>query len=409
VTDETWSAEAPGVRPELLMSGALMRGPRRVHLIKDLAADASFEVGEKEYFLISRLDGRTPLTAIGDAYVQRFGRRVDDRMWRQVLAELHRRRLLSGDADPASARRSDAPEDIPRRRRSTLLRGEARVVRDPGRAVDLLYRHTRWLQTNVVVWVLLAAVGAMYWVLAANLDDLLRATAAAFTRWPVVVAVVVTLWVSTAVHELAHGVVARRHGGTVTGIGVLWRFPMIIPYCRVENYLYLRRRRDRVVTAAAGAAANLVFLLPWFVGWLLNDPPDPVLGSYLAAVLVLGTVLGLGNLVPIPPLDGYAMVSHALGMIDLRAESRRFVVLVATAATGRGSGVGSYPRWARAAYAGYALGSFLVVGALAVAAVLVCLAVLPESLGVWRVALPITAVIVLIAGMSVDRRTRGAE
>ncbi|MFE3627822.1 peptidase M50, partial [Streptomyces goshikiensis] len=91
----------PALRPDVLLSAPLLNGPATVHLVKDPVSGASFEIGPKEFFLVSRLDGSRSLAEIGAAYAQAFGRRLGEGNWQQLLALLGTRRLLAGGAAPA--------------------------------------------------------------------------------------------------------------------------------------------------------------------------------------------------------------------------------------------------------------------------------------------------------------------
>ncbi|MGW0897905.1 hypothetical protein ACWD0G_13070, partial [Streptomyces goshikiensis] len=76
----------PALRPDVLLSAPLLNGPATVHLVKDPVSGASFEIGPKEFFLVSRLDGSRSLAEIGAAYAQAFGRRLGEGNWQQLLA-----------------------------------------------------------------------------------------------------------------------------------------------------------------------------------------------------------------------------------------------------------------------------------------------------------------------------------
>jgi ABC-type multidrug transport system ATPase subunit len=168
--------------------------------------------------------------------------------------------------------------------------------------------------------------------------------------------VLVTLvtWLTAAVHELAHGVAARRHGVAVHEIGVHWLLPVFLLYCKVDDYLYVPRRRDQVVIAGSGVLVNFVLLLPVFALWSLL-PAGPIVDA-LAALLLIDIGVALLNLLPVPPLDGYRMLSHALGMADYARQS----VVFAVTALRRPAAVAAYPLGARIALAGYATGIFVV-------------------------------------------------
>ncbi|MBR7679190.1 peptidase M50, partial [Streptomyces daliensis] len=81
----------------------------------------------------------------------------------------------------------------------------------------------------------------------------------------------VFLWFSICLHELAHGVAARHYGGVVSEIGLRWRFPAMMMYCTVDNYLFLPGLRAKLVVAAAGAYVNLALLLPFALWRALLD------------------------------------------------------------------------------------------------------------------------------------------
>jgi Zn-dependent protease len=75
-------------------------------------------------------------------------------------------------------------------------------------------------------------------------------------------------------------------------------------------------RRGMMVVAAAGPAMN--FLLAWIGALFLPNPPGslhPLAESFLLAFLVTNLILGLFNLIPLPPLDGGRI---AVGLLPLR-------------------------------------------------------------------------------------------
>ncbi|MZE79423.1 peptidase M50, partial [Streptomyces sp. SID5475] len=86
----------PELRAGVLVGGALLHGPATVHLIKNTESGLSFKVGEKEHFLISRMDGSRSLEELGAEYAARYGRRLADANWQQLLGMLGTRGLLAG-------------------------------------------------------------------------------------------------------------------------------------------------------------------------------------------------------------------------------------------------------------------------------------------------------------------------
>ncbi|GLV91997.1 hypothetical protein Slala04_34510 [Streptomyces lavendulae subsp. lavendulae] len=341
----------PALRPDVLLSPPLLDGPATVHLVKDPVSGASFEIGPKEHFLVSRLDGTRSLAEIGTEYGHAFGRRLGEGNWQQLLALLGSRRLLVGGPPPSAP----APPGGPLR--GGLLRGTLRLVADADATTARLHRALRPLLHPAVLGVLLLGCLAMETALAVSLGELLAAFGW-LLRHPVPLLAVATLmWLSTALHEFAHGVAARNVGGTVGEIGLRWRLPVAIMYCTVDNYRFLERRRHQLAVASAGAFANLLFLLPFAAWWAALPPGDDPTRRTLAALLLIGSAQALVNLVPLPPLDGYTMLGHGLRVTRLAPASSGYLRLRMRDRTA----AAAYPARARRLYLGYAVGSAVLV------------------------------------------------
>lgn len=350
-------AHRPRLRPEVLLSAPVLKGPATVHLIKDPVGGDAFEVGRKEFFLISRLDGSRSLEDIGEEYAGVFGRRLADANWRQLLGLLAARRLLAGMPAPQRT--------VPSREgpfTGGLLQGSVRLVADADATTARLHRILRPLLRAPVVTVLLVVCLGMEVALALEAGVLARETGHLLRQPVALLAVASLLWLSTAVHELAHGVAARHHGGTVGEIGLRWRLPIAIMYCRVDNYRYLASRRHQAVIAAAGAFANLLFLLPFAAWWAASGDGDPA-RPLLAGLLLLGSVQALVNLVPLPPLDGYTMLGHLLRVSNYASETGRYLRLRLRDP----EAAAAYPRRAKVLYTAYGIGSCVLVCLIATA------------------------------------------
>lgn len=352
-------AHRPRLRPGIQFGAPMLRGPATVRPIRDPWDGTAFEVGPKEYFLISRLDGTRTLEEIGAEYATAFGRRLGPANWQQLLALLGTKRLLDG-APPREAPADPAPPP----RKGTLLKGSVRLVADAQSATARLHRILRpLLRTPVTVPLLLLCL-AMEAVLAVGAVTLLHDTWWLFHHPVALLAVFTLLWMSTVGHELAHGIAAHHYGATVSEIGLRWRLPVAIMYCSVGNYRFLQSRWHQVAIGAAGAFANLLFLLPAALWWAVLDADDPTRRT-LSGLLLLGSVQALVNLVPLPPLDGHTMLSHALRVSDYAPHSGRYVHLLLRDR----KAAAAYPPRARRLYLAYAIGSVVLVCLIIAAAV----------------------------------------
>ncbi|WP_327121939.1 M50 family metallopeptidase [Streptomyces sp. NBC_01341] len=342
-------AYRPVLRAGVRIGPPLLRGPRTVHLIRHPATGAVSEVGTREHFVISRLDGTRNLDDLAPEYADRFGRRLAEESWNRLLGLLGARGLLDGAPDPPSPAPSPAPA-------GTFWRGTRRMVADADATTARLHRALRPLLHRTIQLPLLAAVLAMVLVLALHAGELGYGVVE-LIRQPVVLgAVALFLWFSITVHELAHGVAAQHFGGHVAEIGLRWRFPAAMLYCTVDDYLFIPGRHAKLVIAGAGAYVNLVLLLPFAVWWSTLPGGDPA-RLLLAGLLLLGSIQALSNLVPLPPLDGYRMLGHLLGTAHLAPEARTYLTMRRTGSE-RAS---AYPRRARLIYTAYGIGSALLL------------------------------------------------
>ncbi|WP_411097062.1 metalloprotease [Streptomyces sp. 020-2-3H-GM] len=417
------AAYRPALRPRVLLSDPLLDGAATVHLIKDAETGSSFKVGPKEHFLIARMDGERSLAEIGEEYAGEYGRRLGDAHWKRLLGLLGAKGLLAAGADaspgpstapPPGAAVSPGPPaavppgaaasmgssaadpgspaavppgaaasmgssaagsgratasgppapapPVPEKR--TLLRGSLPLVADADATTARLHRAVGFLLAPAVLAPLLALTLAMEAVVLVRAGELLLAVRGLLANPVLLTGTAVLLWVSTALHELAHGVVARHHGGRVSEIGLRWRLPAVIMYCTVDDYLYFGTRRHRIATAAAGAVMNLIFLLPFCALWLFA-PLDDATHEAFAALLLLGSVQALVMLVPLPPLDGYRIASQLAGATGLAASTGVYLRL----ALRRSPEAAGYPRRARIAYPAYAGATALVLACALAAAV----------------------------------------
>ncbi|GFO72419.1 hypothetical protein BJAS_P2648 [Bathymodiolus japonicus methanotrophic gill symbiont] len=157
----------------------------------------------------------------------------------------------------------------------------------------------------------------------------------------------IVVWVvpvifAITVHEVAHGRVAKYYGdntawmlgrltlnpikhidpvGTIlvpglmlafTGFVFGWAKPVPVNVRNLRN-----PKHDMAIVALAGPVANLCMAIGWAlfarVGILINTAEVTVPMIYIGiAGIMINLVLGLLNLLPIPPLDGSRILSWAL-------------------------------------------------------------------------------------------------
>jgi putative peptide zinc metalloprotease protein len=357
----------PACHPDVVLGPALRCGPRTVHLVRHRGTDRGYEIGVKEHFVLERLDGDRTLADIGTEYARTFGRRLAEGSWQQLLALLAGRNLLAGTDRPEQP---PAPQaQPPAAGRTGPLRGEV-VFGDPTALLERAHRRLGFLFSAYFMLPLLALIAGMEVVLALHADELWHNGTRALRAQPELAMLAFSLvWASTGLHELAHGLTCRRFGGRATEVGMRWNLPLVYMYCKADDVLLFPNRWHRVAAASAGVVANLVFLLPFFPLWLCL-PSGDVTRDCVGAMLLIGSVKGLLNYLPLPQLDGYAMLCHALRTTRLSTETARYLLLFAGTSAQKRQLRSAYPPRARAMYLGYvvvftATVCVLAVGALA--------------------------------------------
>ncbi|MFG2603329.1 ATP-binding cassette domain-containing protein [Streptomyces sp. NPDC048514] len=366
----------PRVRADLVAGPSLVRGTARIHLLKDPRSGRRLELGAREHFLVTRLDGTRSLAEIGRDYAGEFGARLGEAQWGQLLRLLGARGLLDGAPAPAGG-----PVDAAERPPSGILSGRTRMVADAPALMDRLHRAAAPVRRPAGLTVLVALATSVLVAVAVQAGILWRQTVEAAGQPVLLFAIGCVLWCSLALHELAHGMFVRAWGGRVKEIGLRWFLGATYLYCEVEDVQFLGGRGRKVATACAGAFANLLFLVPFYPMWALL-PSGAQARPALGALLLLGTVCALANLLPLPPLDGYKALGHALGVARLADGSRTFTALTVRALFRRGPGIAAYSGRLRVLYGGFALLMAVQSAVLLVLCGAALRAILPDGLAV---------------------------
>ena len=161
-------------------------------------------------------------------------------------------------------------------------------------------------------WTLLVIAVLLTVSLAGNRYPMEFPDAPAGSYWVVGVLTATIFFASVLAHELAHSVVARRHGIRVDSI-TLW---MLGGVARLEGEA--PSPRAEFLIAAAGPATSLVLAGVFGVGAAaisaLGGPG--LLGSALAWLGVINAVLAAFNLIPAAPLDGGRVLASVLWFVQ---------------------------------------------------------------------------------------------
>jgi putative peptide zinc metalloprotease protein len=344
------------VSDRLMIGPALRRGSRTVHYLRKRDSPLFYRVGEREAFVIERLDGTKTVEHISGEYIERFHRSLSSANWLVILNMLGSKGLLAS-TESFTYDAQKRPRSRSRFGVAKLLSFRIPLARVPAQIARLSRGSSFMFARPVFASLLALSIGVCVYT-AVEWHALWDTWRASSNLVVVTVAAYLVLWLAMVGHELAHGVACARYGGRAEEFGFMWRFPLFFPYCKVDDVLLFRKTSRRVITAFAGTYISLVATIPVAAIWFLA-PAHTVLHEIAAAALLATVVGALAGLAPIFQLDGYAIINHALGMADLRSDTYQFWGLWLRRKVGRGA----YPRRAAIAYVGYgALSAILVVG-----------------------------------------------
>ncbi|MGE4294038.1 MAG: site-2 protease family protein [Desulfovibrio sp.] len=151
--------------------------------------------------------------------------------------------------------------------------------------------------------------------------DLFLATVPSFLNSRGALLSLISVFLAKTLHELAHGLAARRYGLRVTsmGIAVLMLWPVL--FTNVTQSWKLNSARKRMTIGIAGVAAELLLAALAGFGWLLFDPgPARDICFVLAATSWIMSLVV--NLNPLMRFDGYYLLSDLLGVDNLMERSQ---------------------------------------------------------------------------------------
>lgn len=126
-----------------------------------------------------------------------------------------------------------------------------------------------------------------------------------------------SLVLAKALHELGHGLTAKRHGCRVPSMGIAFMLLYPMPYTDTSEAWRLCDRRQRMAVGAAGIVAELALacwaLLAW--SFLPEGPLRSVAFTWATTTWVLTVLV---NLSPFLRFDGYYLLSDALDVPNLQ-------------------------------------------------------------------------------------------
>jgi len=342
----------PKLRDDLVIVGE-PREQGTVYVIRDPVWNETFEFGEKEYFLLTHLDGCTSPESLLQAFQQRYRQRLTPTYLDKFLANLSGWGLLAEAPEtPLSAvtvNGDQAPEPVessnvnPRAADAKAADAVLSMLKPGGRKpgqhapahywrlakttafMDFLARLARPLASLIYLLPLgfgLALVTLMY-----NARHL--RTDLSYFWGPVtplehlLLHLLINLLLVNFLSHGLQGVVGTVLGGRVEGMGIYFAFG-VLPRFHVELDELDRLSRNHLLWVLATPILVKIALFSLGVlGWILSRDTGTQLPFFCLMLVLMTTIMLLLSANPLGAGDGYRWLTAYLGMRNLRAQAFR--------------------------------------------------------------------------------------
>lgn len=348
----------PKLRGDLVITCDDREGGK-VYVIRDPVWNETFEFGEKEYFLITRLDGHAAPEALLQAFQQQYQQRLTLAYLDKFLSSLSGWGLLAEASEtPPAGREDQAPESSGPSGPSRLSEANRRLPgaeppdvwlalldtlkpggRGPGKHTPSYYR--RLAQATALMNFLarlirpltpliyllpfgfgLALVALMY-----NATHL--RTDLGYFWGPVtplqhlLLHLLVNLLLVNFLSHWLQGVVNIALGGRVEGIGIYFVFG-VLPRFHVELTGLDRLSRNQMLWVLATPTLVKIALFSLGVlGWLLSRDTGTRLPFFWLSLMLMTTIMLVLSANPLGAGDGYRWLTVYLGIPNLRVQAFR--------------------------------------------------------------------------------------
>jgi putative peptide zinc metalloprotease protein len=129
---------------------------------------------------------------------------------------------------------------------------------------------------------------------------------------------------TTAFHEVAHGMVCKYYGGRVKQMGAMLFYFNMAMFCDVSDTYVFKKKRHKLAVLFAGIFSQWIMssiAVLIYYGLMNAGVENPLLLYYGIANIGLSIM----NMIPLVKLDGYWMLSHGLGIVNLRTKAFRAI------------------------------------------------------------------------------------
>ncbi len=309
---EQWLDAVLELRKELRFETRSQQGKSFV-IIEDPVRNKFFQIGVREFGLISSLDGSK---SVRELVGQQDDESIGDEFGIQVAQWLVQSNLAYSDTMDSTRRINAQVQSL----NKAALMGKLNPVSfkiklfNPTKALDFTFPVARFLFSKAffALWCVVALLGLR--TICTEWDAMGSASTGILSDfgwfW------MLLFWLLLkVVHEAAHGTACRKYGGEVPEAGVLMLLFTPMAYVNVTSMWRFSSRWNRIVVAAAGMYVELFIAFIAIIVWSSSTGllADAAFQTFIMASVT--TILFNAN--PLMRFDGYFILSDILGVANL--------------------------------------------------------------------------------------------
>lgn len=288
-----------------------------VLVIKDPVSREFFRLREAGRFIAEQLDGTTPVEVVQQRVEENFGAKLAPEVLAGFIKTLDRNKLLERPEARALAWRERKQKRIG----GGLLNLRFKLL-DPERILARLMPYVRHCFTAEFLWVSAAVIFTAATIMALNWQEMVD-DASELYQFSTLPLLIVTVFVVIAAHEFAHGLTCKHFGGEVREMGFLLMYFQPAFYCNVSDAWFFPKA-ERLWVSFAGPYFELFLWALATIAWRLTDT-DTWVAHIALVVMATSGIKTFFNFNPLIKLDGYYLLSDALGIPNLRTKAFRYV------------------------------------------------------------------------------------
>ncbi len=309
------------LRNDLVTSEAVVDGADVVN-IKDPIRGNYFRLRAPEFWLISQLDGVTSYDAIAQKFREKFNANIDAQAVLQFVDVLESQFFLENSRSEQATTRKSYGNEPKRSLFSKLLYLKFKAFK-PGKTLEISTKIYKPFHSPLgfLAQGLFTLFGLILFItnfssFTISFDELYSVSA--------IVTVVLSFFVLIIIHEFAHAVMCRTHGGQVNEFGFLLMYFQPCFYCDVSDAWLFKKKSHRLAVTWAGPYSEILLLVCAVMIWRMTVPGAMIHEVSRLLVIVIW-VTGVFNLNPLIKLDGYYLLSDFLEIPNLRDKSFAYV------------------------------------------------------------------------------------